>query len=218
MKNKVGIIVVSIAVVAALVVSGIVFTPMIVKSSREKAYTEFIEANDYSSAAAIIEKMLLKDDTKENKERLAKAYFILDQYEKAAPLYKELLELDTQNVEYMSDYSKVLVETKNYAEAIAIYESLKKATADSETYAMLSYLYEETGDPANALLNIEYMLEKEPNDALLNFKAGLLNKELANMDSALLHLEKATMFDLQNEEYAIVYASSLHDEGQKQTA
>lgn len=85
----------------------------------------------------------------QNKAQLASSFFRDKQYEKAAPLFRELFE-ESNSANFFEYYINCLILMKDYENAIKVLKKQYRATKNTNLQIDLGYVYKEMGDLKSA--------------------------------------------------------------------
>ena len=116
-----------------------------------------------------------------------------ENYEKALFNYRKALEIDSSNIDAMSNIGIIYLKLNMLDEAKATFEKCLKIDTinDCHTYAYLGDIYGSTGENKKALECYLLSAKKHPDPSYPLRKAGLLSIQLQNFDEAIKYLKQS---------------------------
>lgn len=159
---------------------------------------EFYNLKKYDKAAIYYEKCLKDKDSSERRSvqyKLAKTYIQQQKYDKAEHIYRELLEIDGQNMNLKSSIAFCMIKTNRYDEAEKIYlDLIKEDSVENSNYKNLLVLQIIKGDFDKADETLSKYKELFPLDESIQFLEDDLKKakqkKIENEEEKAIESEK----------------------------
>lgn len=193
-----------------------------IKPKSAVSYFELSGIYDYkqegNQAVASAEKAV--ELNKENdwyKTNLAVIYQKYGLYDMALKLYKELAEKHPEKQEYLFVLAETYLMLDKRNEALKVYEKIQKLIGNSEELAMHKQgLYLQLGDITNAILEIENLINEQPDNAAYYGLLAELYEEKGESEKSLALYKKVLELDPNNENIRFALYAYYKDKGESE--
>ncbi|MGQ8335728.1 tetratricopeptide repeat protein [Sunxiuqinia sp. A32] len=175
---------------------------------------------DLTSASLLLEKAIqINSENKWYKLMYAQILQQRKQYVEAASIFKQLSDLDPDNLEYLYSLAVMYSMGEQYAEAIDAYERLEKKTGLSEQISVAKQqVYVSWGKPEKAFEEIHQLIESDPNEPQYYGLLAELYQSQGDQENALKNYKKILEIDPNNGFVHFSLASYYIENGDKKVA